>query len=180
MFIINLKQSTILSEHAEPVKGEVIHVKALGDLKKHLTHEQAKAVHDNNVATSDALPADVAPEKAFKELWQLLQDNPELNLARPKAEKHEARRGRSASAARAKAESRKPKGKKGGGSRAGSFQPAAHIKVLAKENPKRQGSAAFKRFGLYGRCKTVEEFLKRGGTTGDLRYDTAAGFIKVA
>lgn len=53
------------------------------------------------------------------------------------------------------------------------------IKVLAKENPKRAGSASFKRFALYAKNKTVGAFLKAGGTRADLRYDTEHKHISV-
>lgn len=64
--------------------------------------------------------------------------------------------------------------------RAGKFAPEAKIKVLAKENPKRAGSASFKRFALYEKSATVAEFLKAGGTAGDLHYDSVHEYIKVA
>lgn len=54
------------------------------------------------------------------------------------------------------------------------------ITVLVKQNPKREGSKAYKMFELYGKNKTVADFLKAGGTTSCLRFDESAGFIKVA
>lgn len=54
------------------------------------------------------------------------------------------------------------------------------ITVLTKENPKREGSKAYKTFGLYAKAKTVEDFIKAGGSTADLRFDEKAGHIKVA
>ena len=53
------------------------------------------------------------------------------------------------------------------------------IKLLSATNPKRAGSASFDRFELYKTCKTTDEFLAKGGRTGDLRYDEAAGFIEL-
>ena len=53
------------------------------------------------------------------------------------------------------------------------------IKLLSATNPKRAGSASFDRFELYKTAKTTDEFLAKGGRTGDLRYDEAAGFIEL-
>lgn len=55
----------------------------------------------------------------------------------------------------------------------------AKITLLAATNPKRPGCAAEKRFALYETGKTVETFLNEGGTTPDLVYDAAHGFISV-
>ena len=55
----------------------------------------------------------------------------------------------------------------------------AKITVLTKKNPKREGSASYKRFELYTKNHTVESFLKAGGITPDLNYDVKHGFIKV-
>lgn len=56
------------------------------------------------------------------------------------------------------------------------------IKVLVKENPKREGSDSFKRFALYSdkAIKTVADFIAAGGTSADVRYDAAKGYIQVA
>ena len=53
------------------------------------------------------------------------------------------------------------------------------ITLLVKENPKRKGSESAKRFSLYGKAKTVVEFLKAGGTTSDIRWDADHKFIRV-
>lgn len=55
----------------------------------------------------------------------------------------------------------------------------ATIKLLAAENPKRKGSAAFDRFKLYRDGMTVGDFLKKGGKTIDLGYDVKAGHISL-
>lgn len=54
------------------------------------------------------------------------------------------------------------------------------ITLITKENPKREGSAAFERFALYSKHKTVQSFIEAGGSSADLRYDEKAGHIKVA
>jgi hypothetical protein len=55
--------------------------------------------------------------------------------------------------------------------------PKQKIKVLVKQNPKREGTKSYERFGLYFTCKTVGEFLEAGGTRGDLLNDEAKGYI---
>ncbi len=61
----------------------------------------------------------------------------------------------------------------------GAFSPEQRIELLTKENPKREGSSAHKKFALYGKNKTVGAFLKAGGTRSALRYDTEHDYIKV-
>lgn len=56
---------------------------------------------------------------------------------------------------------------------------AEAIKLIVKDNPKRPGSASFKRFALYAKSKTVGAFLKAGGSRADLRYDTEHKYITV-
>lgn len=47
------------------------------------------------------------------------------------------------------------------------------------ENPKFPGSSAHKRYQRYRRAKTVGEFFKFGGATGDLAYDQKRGYIRL-
>lgn len=54
------------------------------------------------------------------------------------------------------------------------------ITLVTKENPKRTGSEAHKRYGYYATSKTVGDFLKKGGTALDIRYDKAAGHIRLS
>lgn len=53
------------------------------------------------------------------------------------------------------------------------------LKLLVKENPKREGSSSFDRYELYRSCKTVADFITAGGTAADVRYDAAKGYIQV-
>ena len=55
----------------------------------------------------------------------------------------------------------------------------AKIIMLTSVNPKRKGCQAEARFALYKDGMTQAEFLDAGGTTPDLAYDTAHGFIAV-
>jgi hypothetical protein len=56
---------------------------------------------------------------------------------------------------------------------------AARLTWIAKENPKRAGSAAADRYAKYSKAKTVGEFFALGGSALDLANDTAKGFVKV-
>jgi len=67
-------------------------------------------------------------------------------------------------------------GRKG---RAPAWPLDAKIKVLAKENPKRAGSASFDRFALYSKNATVGDFLAAGGTSGDLHWDSEHEYISI-
>lgn len=55
----------------------------------------------------------------------------------------------------------------------------AKITVVSKENPKREGSGANKRFALYKTGMTVGEFLKAGGIPPDVHWDSKQNFIKL-
>ena len=52
------------------------------------------------------------------------------------------------------------------------------ITVKAKENPKRKGTASFKRFELYKKNSTIGAYLKAGGTQRDLDWDAEKEFVK--
>lgn len=48
------------------------------------------------------------------------------------------------------------------------------------ENPKRAGSKSAARFDLYKNGMTIGEFIKAGGTRGDVNWDVAHNHISVA
>lgn len=53
------------------------------------------------------------------------------------------------------------------------------IKLLVKDNPKREGSNAYSTFELYRTSKTIAEFLAAGGSRVALKYDEERGFIEL-
>lgn len=67
-------------------------------------------------------------------------------------------------------------GKRG---RKSNFLPDMKIKVLVKENPKREGSASYARFAHYFNSKSVADFIAAGGTYGDIKWDIEHNFISV-
>jgi hypothetical protein len=56
----------------------------------------------------------------------------------------------------------------------------AQIGILAKENPKREGTLAHERFALYEHGMTVAEYIAAGGRAGDIAYDVEAGYIELS
>jgi len=46
------------------------------------------------------------------------------------------------------------------------------IKLNVTENPKRPGTTAHKRFGFYKDGQTIHDFIKAGGTRGDISWDS--------
>ena len=54
------------------------------------------------------------------------------------------------------------------------------ITLLQKENPKRSGSKAHKRYELYRKHKTVADYLEAGGKRSSLRYDVKHEYIKLS
>lgn len=59
------------------------------------------------------------------------------------------------------------------------YKESQVIKVLVSENPKRPGTEAHKRWGLYAKCKTVGAFLEKGGLQINLRDDASHDYIEV-
>lgn len=70
------------------------------------------------------------------------------------------------------------KAAKANGATRSRVDPNAKIKLLVKENPKR-GEKSKKAFALYRDGMTVGEFLKKGGTSADISWDTRHDFIKL-
>lgn len=147
--------------------------------------EEAQAWINDNVSAQEAetelklleLPAADEPEEAEEasagEQEQSVPKTAKKNgkahaTPKPKAEKP------------AKVAAAKPKKEAGAGrGRKGTFALDAKIKVLAKDNPKRKGSKAFKTFAKYKSNMTVAEAIKAGINWSALRYDSAHEIISV-
>jgi len=108
--------------------------------------------------------------------------------AAEKAEKKEnAKKAKSAKKAKTKKAKMKKtkkngkmkKGKKGKKSR-GPRMVDGKITLLVKENPKRKGSNAHKKYELYRKHKTIAGYLKAGGKRSSLRYDERHENIKLS
>jgi hypothetical protein len=57
--------------------------------------------------------------------------------------------------------------------------PDKKIELLAKENPKRKGTKAHKRFAAYRTGMTTSEAKEAGLTAVDLAHDSSHGYIKL-
>ncbi len=79
---------------------------------------------------------------------------------------------------KAPAKSTKKVAAKGGG-RILSTLGDKKIKLLVKENPKREGTAAHKEFAIYKNGMKVSDAIAKGLTTVSLRWDEAHGFISI-
>lgn len=53
------------------------------------------------------------------------------------------------------------------------------IAFVIEPNPKKAGSASADRFAHYEVGVSVDEFVKRGGTLGDVKWDLEHGFIRL-
>lgn len=53
------------------------------------------------------------------------------------------------------------------------------IRVLSETNPKKKGTKSYDRFALYEDGMTVQQFVKAGGTSADVKWDAERGFIRV-
>ena len=54
------------------------------------------------------------------------------------------------------------------------------ITILVKENPKRKGTNAYKKFELYKKHKSIAQYLEAGGKRSSLRYDEKHEYIKLS
>lgn len=60
------------------------------------------------------------------------------------------------------------------------FDKTAGLTLLKTDNPKRVGSKSHARYEHYKTSKNVGDFIGKGGTFGDLAWDSARGFIAIA
>lgn len=87
-----------------------------------------------------------------------------------------------AKALRAAKEPREKPAKKAASNGSGTktwYGDADVIKLVAKENPKKPGSASHDRFALYEDGMTCGKFIAAGGSRADLSWDRSHEFIKI-
>jgi len=82
-------------------------------------------------------------------------------------------------AAKAAPKAKKEAAEGGRKGRAPAWPLETKVKVLVSENPKREGSASYDRFALYGKGTTVGAFLEAGGTSADLHWDSEHEYISI-
>ena len=60
-----------------------------------------------------------------------------------------------------------------------SVADSAKLTLVRTDNPKRPNTASYRRYECYAGCSTVGEAKAKGVTAGDIRWDSARGFITV-
>lgn len=79
-----------------------------------------------------------------------------------------------------KAAGKKDKGQDGARrGRKGAFDEGQKIKLLTKDNPKREGTAAYDTFEALRKAKTVGDFFANGGSSASLHWNIERGYIEV-
>ena len=63
--------------------------------------------------------------------------------------------------------------------RKGAFDEGQKIKLLTKDNPKREGTAAYDTFEQLRKSKTVGDFFAAGGSSASLHWNIERGYIEV-
>lgn len=110
---------------------------------------------------------------------------PKAKRAKAKAEKTPAKAAKQGKGTKAEAKASKSSSKAGKApkkeatGRPPLFQDGQKIKLLVKENPKREGTGAYERFAIYKNGMTVAQYLAAGGKRSSLKYDTEHGFIEI-
>jgi hypothetical protein len=74
---------------------------------------------------------------------------------------------------------KEPKAARVAGAKKHRYLPEMKISVLVEKNPKRENTKAHEMFALYAKSKTVGDFIKHGGSRGDLSWDANRKFIKI-
>ena len=105
--------------------------------------------------------------------------------AAPKAEKADKTAGKAAAPAKQPAKqpaAAKEKAEASTRGRKSAIDPNTKLRLLVKENPKREGSAGYERFQagyIDSKAKTVQQALDAGATLADIAYDVKKEFIKL-
>ena len=94
-------------------------------------------------------------------------------MAKAKAAKAKAAKAKAAPKAETKPDGEDKRGRKS------RYDPKAKIKLITKENPKREGTKAFTKFANYRTGMSVEEALCTELTSRSLAYDEGKGFISI-
>ena len=63
--------------------------------------------------------------------------------------------------------------------RKSSFEEGQKIKVLVKDNPKREGTSAYDTFEQLKKSKTVGDFFANGGSSASLHWNIERGYIEI-
>lgn len=141
----------------------------------------AKKPADKATAKKAAAPAKKAAAPAKKAAKKPADKAPAKKLAKGTGK---------AAASKAKTNgAAKPKNKAAGKGKAaadgarrgrrGAFDEGQKIKVLVKDNPKREGTTSYDTFELLKKSKTVGDFFANGGGSHNLHWNIERGYIEV-
>jgi len=61
----------------------------------------------------------------------------------------------------------------------GDIKPESALTWFVGTNPRAKGRATFARFEAYMGAETVADYMAKGGTLGDLRWDLRSGYIAI-
>ncbi len=103
-------------------------------------------------------------------------DEPEEEEKETKVATKKSKKKATSSKAKKSAEKKTSVGKPG---RPAQFSNDAIIHLKVKENPRRPGTAAFKKFALYKEGMKVSAYIKAGGGRGNIRTDVKRGNVSV-
>ena len=76
--------------------------------------------------------------------------------------------------------SRRSAGTSGGPKIAAPAPDDMRVIVKVEPNPKKQGSKSFDRYALYQVGMTVSDFIRAGGSKGDVQWDVGRSYIELA
>jgi hypothetical protein len=137
--------------------------------------EEATEEGTEGEATEEEQDAEAEIEKATK-LKQEPEGRRKMRTAVAEKEKPVAK---ARVVAKAKVAAPAKAAKSNGDSSRTRLDPEAKIKILAKENPHREGSGRYKRWSKYRDGMTVAAALKVGFNSGDIQHSVADGNIKL-
>jgi len=61
----------------------------------------------------------------------------------------------------------------------GDIKPESALTWFVGTNPRAKGRATFARFEAYMGAETVADYMAKGGTLGDLRWDLRSGYLAI-
>lgn len=146
-----------------------------------------KTVSNDTTAkkTATKKAAKTEPKKATKKAAAPAKKATGTKAASKAAPAKKLAKGTGKGAAKKAASAKKAAGKKkdqgdgGRRGRKGAFDESQKIKVLVKDNPKREGTASYDTFELLKKSKTVGDFFANGGGSHNLHWNIERGYIEI-
>lgn len=153
-------------------KGKKVKAKAEAEEEEDSEEEDTEeAEEEDSEDENEDEDEDDQPKKKLK-------GKPMPVASNKKSEKLKAKKADKVSKKKAAAPEKKAKSK-GNGTKAGKYKPDQKITVLAKENPRREGTDGYANFKLYKTGMTIADFQKKGNMS-KLATDVKRGHVKVS